>query len=141
MTESRNFKPCIHKTSSNLKEVVLIPIGVKRRYLSLKTISTSKSRLTYDNLSMAKWVSGFCAIIRDESNVQTKNNMLNYVADLMKDCHDFGWQSAKEAHTVVLCHMEENKVNWDETNKLDRLRRVHAQRTPNSNTSLGQIQR
>ena len=33
--------------------------------------------------------------------------------------------------------MEENKVNWDETNKLDRLRRVHAQRTPNSNTSLG----
>ena len=63
--------------------------------------------------------------------------MLSYVADLMEDCHDFGWQSAKGAHAVVLCHMEENKVNWDETNKLDRLRRVHAQRTPNSYTSLG----
>ena len=46
---------------------------------------TSKSRVTYDNLSMAQWVSGFCAIIRDESNGQTKNNMLNYVAD-MEDC-------------------------------------------------------
>ena len=33
---------------------------------------TSKPRVTYDNLSMAQWVSGFCAIIRDESNVQTK---------------------------------------------------------------------
>ena len=98
---------------------------------------TSKSRVTYDNLSMAQWVSGFCAIIKDENNVETKNNMLSYVVDLMEDCHDFGWQSAKGAHAVVLCHMEENKVNWDETNKLDRLRRVHAQRSPNSNTSLG----
>ena len=97
---------------------------------------TSKSRVTYDNLSMAQWVAGFCAIIKDESNVQT-NNMLSYVADLMEDCYDFGWQSAKGAHAVVLCHMEESKVNWDETNKLDCLRRVHAQRTPNSNTSLG----
>ena len=33
---------------------------------------TSKSRVTYDNLSMAQWVSGFCAIIRDESNVQQR---------------------------------------------------------------------
>ena len=98
---------------------------------------TSKSRVTYDNLSMAQWVSGFCAIIKDENNVETKNNMLSYVVDLMEDCQDFGWQSAKGTHAVVLCHMEENKVNWDDTNKLDRLRRVHAQRTPNSNTSLG----
>ena len=67
-------------------------------------------------------VSGFCSIIKEKSNVQTKNNMLSYVADLMEDCHDFGWQSAKGAHAVVLCHMEENKVNWEETNKLDRLR-------------------
>ena len=44
---------------------------------------TSKSRVSYDNLSMAQWVSGFCAIIKEESNVQTKNNMLIYVADLM----------------------------------------------------------
>ena len=71
---------------------------------------TSKSRVTYDNLSMAQWVSGFCAIIRDESNVQEKNNMLNFVADLMEHCHNFGWQSAKGAHAVVLCHMEKNKV-------------------------------
>ena len=98
---------------------------------------TSKSRVSYDNLSMAQWVSGFCSIIKDEVNVQTKNNMLSYVADLMEDCHDFGWQSAKGAHAVVLCHMEENKVSWEETNKLDRLRRVHAQRKQNPNVSLG----
>ena len=83
---------------------------------------TNKSRVSYDNLSMAQWIAGFCTIIKEESNVQTKNNMLSYVTDLMEDCHDFGWQSAKGAHAVVLCHMEENKVTWEETNKLDRLR-------------------
>ena len=98
---------------------------------------TTKSRVSYDNLSMAQWVSGFCAIIKDESNVQTNNNMLSYVADLMEDCHDFGWQSASGAHAVVLCHMEENKVNWEETNKHDCVRRVHAQRNQNLNISLG----
>ena len=97
----------------------------------------SKSRVSYDSLSMAQWVAGFCTIMKDESNVQTKNNMLSYVADLMEDCHDFGWQSAKGAHAVVLCHMEESKVTWEETNKLDRLRRAHAQKTHNSSVSLG----
>ena len=98
---------------------------------------TSKSRVSYDNLSMAQWIAGFCTIIKEESNVQTKNNMLSYVTDLMEDCHDFGWQSAKGAHAVVLCHMEENKVTWEETNKLDRLRRVHAQRSQNPSLSVG----
>ena len=98
---------------------------------------TSKSRVSYDNLSMAQWIAGFCTIIKEESNVQTKNNMLSYVTDLMEDCHDFGWQSAKGAHAVVLCHMEENKVNWEETNKRDRLRWVHAQRSQNPSLSVG----
>ena len=46
--------------------------------------------------------------MRDENDVKTRNNMLNYMADLMEDCHDFGWQSAKGAHAVVVCQMEEN---------------------------------
>ena len=41
----------------------------------------SKSRVTYDSLTTFQWVSGFCAIIRDESNVATKNSMLEYLSD------------------------------------------------------------
>ena len=80
---------------------------------------------------MAQWVSGLCSIIKDENDVKIKNHMLTYVSDLMEDCHDFGWQSAKGAHAVVLCQMEENKVNWQDTDRLDRIRRVHAQRNSN----------
>ena len=35
---------------------------------------------------------------------------------------------AKGSHAVVLCKMEENKIQWQDTNKIDRLHRVHAQR-------------
>ena len=89
---------------------------------------SNKARTSYDSLSMSQWVSGFSTIIREESNIETKNLMLEYLADLMEDSHDFGWQSAKGAHAVLLCKMEENKVNWDETAKIDRIRRVHAQK-------------
>ena len=50
----------------------------------------------------------------------------------------FGWRSAKAAHAVLLCKMEENKVDWGETTKIDRIRRVHTQRVVNSsNKRLG----
>ena len=93
----------------------------------------SKSRVTYDSLSTFQWVSGFYAIIKDESDVNTKNSMLEYLSELMEDAQDFGWTSAKGAH-AVLCKMEEGKLNWAMTDKIDRIRRAHAQKVVN-NTS------
>ena len=46
----------------------------------------------------------------------------------MEDSYDFGWQSAKAVHAVLLCKIEENKISWNKTTKIDRIRRVHAQR-------------
>ena len=92
---------------------------------------STKSRVSYDNLTMAQWVSGFSTIIREEQNVITKNFMLEYLSDIMDDCNDFGWQSGKGAHAVLLCKMEDNNVDWHETSKIDRIRRVHAQKIPN----------
>ena len=46
----------------------------------------------------------------------------------MEDSHDFGWSAAKASHAVLLCRTEEAKVTWGETNKIDRIRRAHAQR-------------
>ena len=73
---------------------------------------------------MSQWVSGFSPIIREESDLETKSQMLEYLSDLMED---FGWQSAKAAHVILLCKMEENKVNWNETAKIDHVCRFHAQ--------------
>ena len=89
---------------------------------------TTKSRTTYDSLTMSQWVSGFSQIIREETDPQTKNFMLDYLSDIMDDSQDFGWPSAKGAHAVLLCQMEQDKIQWHETSKIDRVRRAHAQK-------------
>ena len=53
------------------------------------------------------------------------------MSELMEDAQDFGWSSAKCAHAVLLCWMEESKVNWNMTEKIDRIRRAHAQKVIN----------
>ena len=92
---------------------------------------TSKSRTSYDSLTTFQWMAGFCSIIKDEKDLKVKNAMLEYLTDLMEDARDFGWSSAKGAHALILCRMEEGKVNWLMSDKLDRLRRAHAQKIVN----------
>ena len=89
---------------------------------------TAKTRTTYDSLSIFQWIPGMCAIIRKEKQIQVRNAMLEYVSNIMEDTQDFGWASAKGAHALILCKMEEGKVDWSMTEKIDRLRRAHAQK-------------
>ena len=93
----------------------------------------NKSRMSYDNLTWCQWVSGFAMIVREEKNLQIKNSMLNYLNEIMEDANDFSWQSAKASHVVLLCRMEEGKVDWLDTVKIDRIRRAYAQRAPPQN--------
>ena len=84
----------------------------------------NKSRMSYDNLSWCQWVLGFTMIAREENNIETKNAMLDYRSEIMEDANDFSWQSAKASHSVLLCRMEEGKIEWSDTIKIDRIRRV-----------------
>ena len=90
---------------------------------------SSKNRINYDNLTISQWVSGFATIIRDESDLSIKNQMLEYLAEIMENSHDFGWAAAKGSHAVLLCMMEEGRITWDETQKIDRVRRAYAHRS------------
>ena len=55
--------------------------------------------------------------------------MLDYVINLLDDATDFSRGSAKASHVVLVCCMEQGEiVGWAETEKIDRVRRAHAQR-------------
>ena len=97
----------------------------------------NKSRISYDALNWCQWVSGFATIAREEKNLDVKNAMLEYLSEIMEDANDFSWQSAKASHAVLLCRMEEGKVQWHETHKLDQIRRSHAQRGVGQNSGGG----
>ena len=94
----------------------------------------NKSRISYDALNWCQWVSGFATIAREEKNLDIKNAMLEYLSEIMEDANHFSWQSAKASHAVLLYRMEEGKVEWHETHKLDRIRRAHAQRGVGQNS-------
>ena len=54
--------------------------------------------------------------------------MLDYLGNIMEDASDFSWESAKAAHAILLTNMEADRLNWAETDKIDHVRRAHAQR-------------
>ena len=69
------------------------------------------SRLSSDQLNTFQWVTDFAGLAQDETNVDIKNKMLEYLGDMIKDAKDFSWVSAKGAHAVILCRMEKSTDN------------------------------
>ena len=62
-------------------------------------------------------------------NSNLRGNMLDYLISLFDYANDFSWDVAKASHAVVLCRMEQGEVkDYSQTEKIDRIRRVNAQR-------------
>ena len=69
-----------------------------------------KECISYGQLTMPQWMAGFCRTMRDETNQNLKDHMLNYLIDLMDDANDFSWGVVKASHAVVLGRMEQGEV-------------------------------
>ena len=90
---------------------------------------TKKERVAYDSLTMGQWVVGHCRAIQEESDRAQRDCMLDYMVALLEDANDFSWQAAKASHAVLLCRMEQGDISdYSQVDKIDRIRRVHAQR-------------
>ena len=87
-----------------------------------------KTRPSYDDLNITQWVSGFVRCIQEQKLEVNRACMLDYLGNIMEDASDFSWESAKAAHAILLTNMEADRINWSETDKIDRVRRAHAQR-------------
>ena len=124
-----NDRDCQSKCKSQRSANDDVTVKFKISWPQNQVLSGStRSRPSYDQLNVLQWVSGFALIAQDESNIDVKNKMLEYLADLMEDAQDFSWASAKAAHAVALCRMEDGKLSWNYTQGLDRVRRAHAQK-------------
>ena len=70
----------------------------------------NKERVSYDQLTVIQWVAGFGCTMRDESDPDVRQHMLEHLIALMDDANDFSWTSAKASHAVLLCQMEQGEV-------------------------------
>ena len=91
--------------------------------------SLNKERVSYDLLSVTQWVADFGRTMRDESDPEVRQHMLEYMISLMDDANDFLWISAKASHVVLLCRMEQGEVkSYSDVLAIDRIRRANAQK-------------
>ena len=88
----------------------------------------TRQRISYDQLSLTQWVQGFCKNILEQKSSSCRDSMVAYLGDLMEDATDFSWQGAKAAHAVMLCEMEHGSLTWENEDRIDRIRRAHAQK-------------
>ena len=70
----------------------------------------NKERFTYNHLTMGQWMDGFSRAVREESNQNSKEEMLDYLISLLDDAYDFSWTSAKASHAELLCLMEHSEI-------------------------------
>ena len=56
---------------------------------------SNKERVTYDQLTMGQWMAGFCRAMREETDTNSQNLMLDYLIALLDDSNNFSWASAK----------------------------------------------
>ena len=88
---------------------------------------TSKTRPTYDDLSITQWVAGFIRCIQEEKSECNRASMLDYMGNFMEDASDFSWEAAKASHAILLTNMEGDRLKWGDMEKIDCIRRAHAQ--------------
>ena len=100
----------------------------------------NRQRLTYDQLNIMQFVQGFIKNVIDEPDSELREHMLLYLSELMEDANDFSWQNAKAAHAVLCCEMERGSLGWQDTHRIDRIRRAHAQRHSVGRQTLGKPQ-
>ena len=59
---------------------------------------------------MGQWMAGFLQGLREESNQNSKEAMLDYLISLLDDANNFLWTSTNASHAVLLCHMEQGEI-------------------------------
>ena len=79
----------------------------------LEQLERANSRLDHMEDEVAQCFQDFARNILDEKSQKTREIMLTYLADLMKDSTDFSWQGAKVSHAVLLCEMERGGRNLE----------------------------
>ena len=79
---------------------------------------SNKECVSYDQLSVVQWAAGFCHIMKQEKNSDSKEFMLDYLVLLLDDAQDFSWEVARASHAMLLCRVELGKIeNYSQIEK------------------------
>ena len=101
----------------------------------LAFVGSMRKRPTYEQLTICQWLIGFMRIRQEEQDPVIKENMSDYVTELLQDACDYGWDSAKGAHSVLLHRMQDGVVTWHNVKEIHKIRKRYAHTVVNSSVS------
>ena len=67
-----------------------------------------------------------------ETNVLVRENMIEYLVELLQDAVDFSWPSAKGAHLVLVHRIADGLERWDDLDSTKKTRERYAHSTGNA---------
>ena len=93
----------------------------------LAFVGSLRKRPSYDQLTTCQWMLGFLRICQEEQDATIRENMVEYLTELLQDTCDYSWESAKGAHSVLLHRMQDGVVNWSNLKEVNKIRKRYAQ--------------
>ena len=114
--KSGRFRPGVHK----VRRIVNWP----QDYC---TVCTGHKQPTYDDLSVLQWSQGFIQGVIEESSNTVRNTMFRHFVSCMQDATELSFPTAKCVHACVLQEMEKGTIDWQDSEKIDRIRNRNTQ--------------
>ena len=79
----------------------------------------------YESLSFMEFMHGYLQVMHHEKNAKTRDYMYNHMIDLSADASEYPWPVVKNFHSMILCMMEANRLDWHQTQVIQDLRRQY----------------
>ena len=137
----QELEEAISLNSQGNIELLLEALNQKRKNDKIKIkwpqdlafIGNLRKRPTYEQLNTCQWLLGFLRIRQEETDPNIKENMIDYLTELMQDACDYTWDSAKGAHSVLLHRMADGVLTWSQIKEVHRIRKRYAQTVSTTN--------
>ncbi len=88
----------------------------------------------YDDIHVDEFVYGYLQDALELRDGSKKRHMLQHLADLMGDSLEYGWESARNSHGIVLQKMEVGKLSWRSARDVARTRAKFSRLRPAATT-------
>ena len=127
----QELEEAISLNSQGHIELLLDALNQKRKNEKIKVkwpqdlafIGSLRKRPTYEQLNTCQWLLGFLRIRQEETDSTIKENMIDYLTELMQDACDYTWDSAKGAHSVLLHRMADGVLTWNQLKEVHSVRK------------------
>ena len=94
-------------------------------------VGTHRRKPTYDDLDECQWLLGFLRQRQIAKSSVVRENMIEYLIDLLQDAVDFSWPAAKGAHFVVTHRIIDGLATWENLDSVQKIRERFAKSNGN----------